>query len=145
MKWTSCYGTQSRAARNRRNVNDKTTSQVCMWRRNNKKNKGQIIELIFLLLITAWVGPCCLCQHPTSPALLTSPTHCQRELVCGACIGTTQVGDSLVTPWARGGEGVSAPSCCAPHGHDQTPGVFHLFSFFRLAAVASWHFCNLRR
>ena len=26
MKWTSCYGTQSRAARNRRNVNDKVKS-----------------------------------------------------------------------------------------------------------------------
>jgi len=36
--------------------------------------------------------------HPTSPALLTSPTPYQREFVCGACIGTAQIGASLVAP-----------------------------------------------
>ena len=41
---------------------------------------------------------CTLLQHPTSHALLTSPTPCQREFVCGACIGTAQVGASLVAP-----------------------------------------------
>jgi len=42
-------------------------------------------------------GPgCTLLQHPTSPALLTSPTPRQSELVCGACIGTAQIGASLV-------------------------------------------------
>ena len=39
-----------------------------------------------------------LIQHPTSHALLTSPTPCQRELVCGACIGTAQFGASLAAP-----------------------------------------------
>jgi len=44
-------------------------------------------------------GPgCTLLQHPTSPALLTPPTPCQREFVCGVCIGTAQVGASLVAP-----------------------------------------------
>ena len=41
---------------------------------------------------------CTLLQHPTSPALLTSPTPCKREFVCGACIGTAQIGASLVVP-----------------------------------------------
>jgi len=41
---------------------------------------------------------CTLLQHPTSPALLTSPTPHQSELVCGACIGTAQIGTSLVAP-----------------------------------------------
>ena len=41
---------------------------------------------------------CTLLQHPTSPALLTSPTPCQRVLVCGACIGTAQVGSSFFAP-----------------------------------------------
>ena len=41
---------------------------------------------------------CSLLQHPTSHALLTSPTPCQRELICGACIGTAQVGFSLDAP-----------------------------------------------
>jgi len=41
---------------------------------------------------------CTLLQHPTSQVLLTSPTPCQREFVCGACIGTAQVGASLVAP-----------------------------------------------
>jgi len=41
---------------------------------------------------------CTLLQHPTSPTLLTSPTPCQSELVCGACIGTAQIGASLVAP-----------------------------------------------
>ena len=41
---------------------------------------------------------CTLLQHPTSPALLTSPTLCQSELVYGTCIGTAQIGTSLVTP-----------------------------------------------
>jgi len=31
-------------------------------------------------------------EHPTSHALLTSHTTCRWELVCGACIGTAQVG-----------------------------------------------------
>jgi len=41
---------------------------------------------------------CTLLQHPTSHALLTSPTPYQSEFVCGACIGTAQVGASLVVP-----------------------------------------------
>jgi hypothetical protein len=41
---------------------------------------------------------CTLLQHPTSPALITSPTPRQSELVCGACIGTAQVGASLAVP-----------------------------------------------
>jgi len=41
---------------------------------------------------------CTLLQHSTSPALLTSPTPRQSELVCGACIGTAQIGASLVAP-----------------------------------------------
>jgi len=41
---------------------------------------------------------CTLLQHPTSPALLTSPTPRQSELICGACIGTAQIGISLVAP-----------------------------------------------
>ena len=39
-----------------------------------------------------------LLRHTTSPALLTSPTPYQREFVCGACIGSAQVGASLVAP-----------------------------------------------
>ena len=42
--------------------------------------------------------PCTFLQHPTSHALLTSPTPRQRVLVCGACIGTAQIGASLVAP-----------------------------------------------
>jgi len=42
---------------------------------------------------------CTLLQHPTLHALLTSPTPCQRLLICGACIGTAQVGASLVAPF----------------------------------------------
>jgi len=41
---------------------------------------------------------CTLLQHPTSPALLTSPIPCQSELVCGACIGTAQIGASFFAP-----------------------------------------------
>jgi len=41
---------------------------------------------------------CTLLPHHTSPALLTSPTPHQRELVCGACTVTAQVGTSLVAP-----------------------------------------------
>ena len=41
---------------------------------------------------------CTLFQHPTSHAPVTSPTPRQKELVCGACIGTTQVGVSLLHP-----------------------------------------------
>jgi len=51
---------------------------------------------------------CIPLQHPTLHALLPSPTPCQSKLVCGACIGTAQVGASLAIPWARGGEGVLA-------------------------------------
>jgi len=36
--------------------------------------------------------------HLMSPALPTSPTPRQRELVCGAFIGNTQVGASLAAP-----------------------------------------------
>ena len=61
-------------------------------------NTLQIIELVFLLLITVLVVPCTLLQHPISHALLTFPTPCQREFVCGVCIGTAQVGASLVAP-----------------------------------------------
>jgi len=44
-------------------------------------------------------GPgCTLLRHLTSQALPTSPTPRQRELVCGACIGTAQVGISLGAP-----------------------------------------------
>jgi len=39
---------------------------------------------------------CTLLQHPTSAALLASSTPCQREFVCGTCIGNAQVGASLV-------------------------------------------------
>ena len=46
---------------------------------------------------STYIG-CTLLQHPTSHALLTSPTPCERELVYGACIGTAQVGVSLVAP-----------------------------------------------
>ena len=35
---------------------------------------------------------CTLLQHPTSHALLTSPTPHESEFVCGACIGTAQIG-----------------------------------------------------
>jgi len=41
---------------------------------------------------------CTYLQHPTSHARLTSPTTCHREFVCGTCIGTAQVGASLVAP-----------------------------------------------
>ena len=41
---------------------------------------------------------CTLPHNPTSHALLTSSTPRQRELVCGACIGTTQVAASLAAP-----------------------------------------------
>jgi len=41
---------------------------------------------------------CTLLQHPTSPALIISPTPAQREFACGACIGTALVGVSLVAP-----------------------------------------------
>jgi len=41
---------------------------------------------------------CTFLQHPTSRALLTSPTPRQRVFVCGACIGTAQIGASLVAP-----------------------------------------------
>jgi len=41
---------------------------------------------------------CTPLQHHTSHVLLTFSTHCQRELVCGACIGTAQVGTLLVVP-----------------------------------------------
>jgi len=40
---------------------------------------------------------CTLPLHPTSHALSTSPTPRKRELVCGACIGTTQV--PWLHPW----------------------------------------------
>ena len=53
---------------------------------------------------------CTLPQHTTSHALLASPTPCQRELSCGACIGTAPAGALLAAPWARGGEGSLAPS-----------------------------------
>ena len=69
----------------------------------------------FLRLPTPWQAftnglGCTLLQHPTSPALLPSPTPDllpsptpdpspdQSELVCGACIGTAQIGASLVAP-----------------------------------------------
>jgi len=58
-----------------------------------------MIELVYPFLITALIVTCTLLQHPTSPALLTSPTPCQGVLVCGACIGTAQVGASLVAPF----------------------------------------------
>ena len=41
---------------------------------------------------------CTLLQHPTAHALLTSPIPHQSELVCGARIGTAQIGASLVAP-----------------------------------------------
>ena len=41
---------------------------------------------------------CTFLQHPASHALLTAHTPCKKELVCGACIGTAQVGTSLVAP-----------------------------------------------
>jgi len=54
---------------------------------------------------------CTILQHPTSHTLFTSPTPCQREFACGACIGTAQTVASLVAPW--------------PHsGHYQTPCVW---------------------
>jgi len=44
-------------------------------------------------------GPdCTLLSHPTSHALLTSPTPRRRELIYGACISTAQVGASLAAP-----------------------------------------------
>ena len=52
------------------------------------------IVLVFRLLTTALVGPCTLLKHPTSHALLTSPTPPQR----GACTDTLLVGVSLVAP-----------------------------------------------
>ena len=41
---------------------------------------------------------CTLLEHPTSQVLLTSPNPRQRKLVCGACMGTEQVGTSLAAP-----------------------------------------------
>ena len=41
---------------------------------------------------------CTLLPHPTSKALLNPPTPRQRMLVCGACIGTAQVGALLAVP-----------------------------------------------
>jgi len=58
----------------------------------------QIIDLFSLLLTTVLVVPCALFQHPTSYTLLIPPNPCQRELVCGACIGTAQVGAYLAAP-----------------------------------------------
>jgi len=55
----------------------------------------QIIALVVLLLTTALIVHCTLLKHPTSPALLTSPTPRQRAIICGACTGTAQVGVSL--------------------------------------------------
>ena len=42
----------------------------------------RIIQLVFLFIITAFVATCTLLQHPTSYANPTSPTPCQRKLVC---------------------------------------------------------------
>jgi len=50
--------------------------------------------------------------------LLPSPTTHERAFVYGACTGTTEVGVSLVAPWARGGEEALALSCRAPPGHN---------------------------
>jgi len=41
---------------------------------------------------------CTLLQHPTSHVLLISSTPCQREFVCGACIGAAEVGASFAAP-----------------------------------------------
>ena len=43
----------------------------------------------------------------------------------------------LAAPWARGSEEALAPSCCAPHGHDQT----YLSPQCRPATAAGGHFC----
>ena len=63
-----------------------------------RSNKSNINQLVYPLLITALVVTCTLLRHPTSHALPTSPIPRQRELVCGACIGTTQVAASLAAP-----------------------------------------------
>ena len=55
-------------------------------------------KIVFLLVKTALVGPCTLLQYPTSHALLTSPTPCQREFVCETCIGTAQVDSRWLHP-----------------------------------------------
>ena len=50
--------------------------------------------------------------------------------------------------WARGGEGVLAPSCRAPHGHDQTLAELFCFSDLRhlrvgqKADLRQWHCRN---
>jgi len=74
-------------------------------------------------------------QHFTRAAPLPNPSP--RVLACGACIGTAQVGALLAAPWARGSEEALAPSCCAPHGHDQT----YLSPQCRPATAAGGHFC----
>jgi len=81
------------------------------------------------------VVPCTLLKHPTSHALLTSPTPRQRAFICGACTRTAQVGVSLVAHWARDRQRRRGFSRRMPHGHDQTSADFQFSPFFRLAAA----------
>ena len=49
-----------------------------------------------------------------------------------------------VSPRARGGEVALAPSCCAPHGHDQTREFFHFWSFLSSCSVTTRENVKLR-
>jgi len=48
-------------------------------------------------------------------------------------------------PRARSGKGALAPSCCSPHGHDQTSEQMSFFRFSQLAAATSRCNTHLRQ